>query len=94
MKKRTPYIAVTEQARNPNSCYVQRELDKLAKSLNNSYQVAIAARKRDRTSWLLVRILRNAQGSMSADRFKDFADSIQRLSPSELKEFCERYGWR
>lgn len=59
-----------------------------------NYQRAIAARQRDETGWLLVRVMRYLTPMFSRSDLADLYAALQQMDADELECFARQYGWR
>ena len=59
-----------------------------------NYQRAVAARQRDETAWLLVRVMRFLTPKFSRSDLADLYENLQRMDADELSRFARQYGWR
>ena len=59
-----------------------------------NYQHAIAARQRDETAWLLVRVMRYLTPMFSRSDLADLYAALQQMDADELQSFAKQYGWQ
>lgn len=71
-------------------CLVQRARE----STHAGYQQAKAARQRDETSWLLVRVMRYLTPKFSRSDLANLYAALQQMDADELERFARQYGWR
>lgn len=88
------HASVRQRANENLNINIRSLVKRTRQHTDANYQHAIAARQRDETSWLLVRVLRFLTPRMSRSDLADLYANLQMMDADDLRSFAQQFGWK